>query len=198
MRAFRDKALDPRGVEFILAVNEDQPFTLPADELAAWNRYALVQEGVTSPVTGYNRAAAIARGDILLQIADDYFPPAGWDEAIRQAIPDVQQEVVLDVDNSDGVARLLPFSILTRAYYERYGYIFYPGYHGLFADNEFTEQARRDRVVRNARHIVFQHLHPDRGTAPMDAIYTRQKSHLTDGKALFKTRKAKGFPRWPD
>jgi hypothetical protein len=198
MTAFLARAREPMDVEYVLAVNEDQDFALSPDQVAGWRRAMLVRQGVCSPVSGYNLAARESRGDILLQIADDYFPPMHWDAAIREAIPDATADVVLDVDNSDGVARLLPFSILTRKYYDRYGYVFYPGYHGLFADNEFTEQARRDRVIRTARHIVFEHLHPDRGTAPMDEIYARQKSHLLTGKKLFKNRKARGFPQWPD
>lgn len=198
MRAFLTKARNPNSVEYILAVDENEPFSLPEDALRGWGRIALVQEGVTGTNSGYNAAAKVSRGQILITIADDYFPPDGWDEQVRAAIPDVTEEVVLDVENSDGVARLLPFSFLTRAYYERYGYVLYPGYHGFFGDNEFTAQARRDRVIRPARHIVFEHRHPDRGTAPMDAIYARQRSHFEEGKRLFRERKAKGFPKWPD
>ncbi|OFW04151.1 MAG: hypothetical protein A3I61_09185 [Acidobacteria bacterium RIFCSPLOWO2_02_FULL_68_18] len=198
MQTFLAKARDPKNVEYLLAVNAGEAFSLPVDALSGWGRCALVQEGVTGPNSGYNAAAQASRGDILMTIADDYFPPDGWDEQIRAVIPDVGEEVVLDVDNSDGVARLLPFSILTRPYYQRYGYILYPAYHGFFGDNEFTEQARRDRVIRRARHIVFEHRHPDRGTAPMDAIYARQRSHFDEGKKLFRERKAKGFPKWPE
>lgn len=197
MEAFLARAKDPAHVEYILAVDEHESFSLSEYAMASWGGHALVREGVSSPVSGYNAAARAARGDILMQIADDYFPPEEWDEQIRAAVPDVTRDVVLDVDNSDGVARLLPFSILTRTYYEKYGYIFYPRYHGFFADNDFTEQARRDRVIRKARHIVFEHRHPDRGTAPMDEVYARQKSHFAEGKRLFKERKAKGFPKWP-
>jgi hypothetical protein len=199
MEAFLSKAARPDKVEYILAIDEHEHFTLPPDGLQGWGRYALVKQGVKGPAAGYNAAAKAARGDILLQIADDYFPTAdGWDEEIRRAVPDVNEEVVLDVDNSDGSTWLLPFSILTRTYHDRYGYIFYPGYHGLCADNEFTEQARRDGVVRNARHIVFDHRHVDRGLSKMDDIYARQKSHYSAGEKLFAERQAKGFPKWPD
>lgn len=198
MQAFLRNASNPGNVEYILAINEDQSLSLSAPDLRGWARYALVQKAVTGPDSGYNAAAKISRGNILMTIADDYFPPAAWDAQIHQAIGDTTQEVVLDVDNSDGSTRLLPFSILTRPYYERYGYIFYPGYHGLFGDYEFTEQVRRDDVVRAARHIVFEHRHADRGLAPMDEIYARQKDHFEEGRRLFKKRKAQKFPKWPD
>jgi hypothetical protein len=197
MQAFLARARNPQSIEYILAVNEDEPFTLPVGELLPWNRAVLVQQGVTGPSTAYNAAARVARASVLMQIADDYFPPDGWDEGILAAIPDPNEEIVLDVDNSDGSTKLLAFSILTRRYYDRYGYMFYPGYHGLFADYEFTEQVRRDGVVRTARHIVFEHRHPDRGLAPMDEIYARQRSHFANGRRLFKERKIKGFPKWP-
>ncbi|MBI4485349.1 MAG: hypothetical protein HY655_05005 [Acidobacteria bacterium] len=198
MEAFLGRAADPKNVEYILAVDEGLDFSLPAEAVAGWARAVLVQQGVTGPNSGYNAAAKVAGGDILMTIADDYFPPDGWDDEIRRAIPDLSEEVVLDVDNSDGSAWLLPFSILTRKYYDRYGYILYPGYHGLCSDNEFTIQARRDGVVRPARHIVFEHRHPDRGLAPMDEIYARQKAHYKEAQELFRRRQAKGFPKWPD
>lgn len=198
MEAFLANATDPKNVEYILAVNEDQTFSLPLDALAGWGGAALVQKSVNGSNAGYNAAAKVARGDILMTIADDYFPRASWDDEIRRAIPDVSQEVVLDVDNLDGSSWLVPVPILTRKYYERYGYVFYPGYRGLCADNEFTEQARRDGVVKSARHIVFEHRHPDRGLAPMDEVYVRQKSGYEEAKKLFRDRKAKGFPKWPD
>lgn len=197
MQAFLAKATDPTHVEYILAVNEDETFVLPSKELTGWGRCALVKEGVTGPASGWNAAARASRGDILITVADDYFPQDAWDAQIRDAIPDVTRDVVLQVNNSDGSGKLLPFSILTRRYYERYGYIFYPAYHGLFGDSEFTAQARRDRVVYAARQIVFEHRHPDLGRAPMDEVYARQKSHFAAGKRLFKERKAKGFPKWP-
>jgi hypothetical protein len=197
MQAFLAKATDPKRVEYILAINADEAYDLPDHELAEWGACALVKEGVSGPNSGYNAAAKASHGDILITIADDYFPPDRWDEQVRAAIPDPSREVVLDVDNSDGVPRLLPFSFLTRPYYERYGYVLYPGYHGFFGDNEFTEQARRDGVIRRARHIVFEHRHPDRGTAPMDSVYATQRSHFDEGKRLFRERKAKGFPKWP-
>ena len=198
MEAFLANAADPSNVEYILAIDEDRDFSVSPDELAGWGASALVKRGVTSSVSGHNAAAKVSHGDILVTMADDYFPPAGWDDAIRRAIPDVRDQVVLDVENSDGSTWLLPFSFLTRAYYERYGYIFYPGYRALCSDNEFSEQARRDGVVRSARHIVFEHRHPDRGLAPMDEVYLRQKSGYEEAKKLFRERQATGFPKWPD
>ena len=198
MEAFHSKAVHPELVEYILAIDEDQDLSLPSLEGTRWRRFEVVKKGVKGPAAACNVAAQASRGDLLVQVADDYFPPPAWDEALRAAVPDFEEEVVLDVDNSDGSTWLLPFSMLTRTYYERYGYIFYPGYHGLCADNEFTEQARRDKVVRPARHIVFEHRHVDRGHSTMDAIYERQKQHYEKGQALFKKRQAQGFPKWPD
>ena len=198
MEAFLREAKDPQNIEYVLTVNEDEAYSLPPAALAGWGAHAFVKEGVVSPISAYNAAASVARGDILMTVSDDYFPPPGWDEQVRQAIPDVEQEAVLDVNNSDGSTWLIPFPIVTRKYYQRYGYLLYPGYHGLCADNEFTEQARRDRVVLPARHIVFEHHHPERGLAPMDDVYASQKQHYEAAKKLFSERQARGFPKWPD
>jgi hypothetical protein len=86
----------------------------------------------------------------------------------------------------------MTFSILTRAYYQRYGYVFYPGYIGMYADNDFQKQCERDGVLIDARQLlpVFEHKHPIAGTAAPDEIYARQNRSeaYAVGKALFEKR----------
>ena len=45
--------------------------------------------------------------------------------------------------------------IMSRAYYSQRGYAMYPEYESMYADNDFTEHARHDGVVIDARHLVF-------------------------------------------
>jgi hypothetical protein len=79
-------------------------------------------------------------------------------------------------------------AILTRKYYDRYGYVFYPEYFSMYSDNEFTKQAERDDVVINAKEIVFQHFHPAfHPEKAMDAVYERSnsKENYANGFAIF-------------
>lgn len=88
--------------------------------------------------------------------------------------------------------------IVTRARYERYGYIFHPDYDGVFSDVEFEEVARRDGVIVEARHIMFMHKH--KCLMPhlaIDEQYVRMNSNhaYRYGNNVFKRRKAAGFPK---
>ena len=50
--------------------------------------------------------------------------------------------------------------ILSRAWYENQGFVFFPEYESMFADNDFCETARQAGVVIDARHLMFPHRHP--------------------------------------
>lgn len=155
-----------------------------------WNR------GPKTAVAGWNVAAEHATGRVLITVADDWFPCLHWDTELLKVIPDLDSECVVDV-NTGGNPNLLTFCILTRPYFERIGSrLFHPEYIGMYADNEFTDVAKRDGVVVNARHLFFQHFHPCHGTAKPDGIYARQNrpEAYQVGQAVYERRKAEGFP----
>jgi hypothetical protein len=179
---------DPRRVQYVLSIDAGETMgptgTDHIDRLincfggfvAAWNT------GKHSAVDGWNAAALASSGRFLITVADDYRPCEHWDTELLKALPvnsidepDLDGEYVLDVDNQDNSFPLLPFSFLTRPYYRRLGNLFYPGFLGVMADNDFTDVARGDGVVISARHLKFTHLHPDRGLAPNDDVYRWQQ-----------------------
>lgn len=188
-------SVDARDVKngMILGPSDSETYT---DFLFYFSSFKTVTNfGPQTAVAGWNTAAAASTGLFLITVADDYFPPPHWDTELLKCIPSLDSECVLDVDNSDGSYPLLPFSFLTRRYYEKLGYLFYPEYIGMLADNDFTNTARLDGVVLNARHLKFQHLHPEHGTAPIDDIYRRQ--HRNEawkvGREVYKRRQK---PNW--
>ena len=168
--------------------------------------------GRSSFVDNANCAARASVGDVLVLAADDLEPPEGWDRLILQAIESragaplralsdgrVQPEAVLKCSNGDprsDARDLILHPIMTRARYERQGWIFHPGYSGMYSDNEMTIRARIDGVVIDAPQIVFRHSHPDYGTAPMDQVYAWQNSRdeFARGIETIKERAALGFP----
>ena len=70
---------------------------------------------------------------------------------------------------------------VTRGRYERLGYILDPEFESMYADNWCALQARRDQAA-GLCHIIerldiqFEHRHPSRGTAQMDAVYEQQNN----------------------
>jgi hypothetical protein len=158
-------------------------------------QFVAVVSDKKSCVAAWNLAASKARGDILIQLSDDWTPPMGWDarllEVIGQRDPQKEQFVIAP---SDGTRTddLLCMAILSRARYEAQGSeMFHEKYESVFSDNEFTHRAYADNVVIDARSALrFEHHHPAFGKGKMDATYAHNNSdaRYKAGEALFKAR----------
>jgi hypothetical protein len=209
MDAWHERCDNPGQVEYVLCVDkgrDDAAWARQGDwAFGLWQKWHpfkfVVNEGRRCAVDAWNEAAKASTGWLLITVADDYRPPEHWDSQLHSMIGPVPEtrnckeykyEYVLDVDNGDGSDHLLPFSFISRAYYERLGCLFWPEYFGLGADNDFTERARRDGVVSNARHIKFSHpqLPAD------DLIYQWQHRPEAEEayRRVFSKREAQGFP----
>ena len=148
-------------------------------------------------VRGWNKAAEHTTLPVIICIADDFNPPQHWDSLLLGLTPSnwTTGEHVVKVE--DGyVHNIFVLSILTRKRYERYGYVFYPGYESMFTDTEFGEVAIRDGVVIDANHILFEHLHPDCGKRNRDDNDRLHggRDRWNRGELLFNYRKNCGFP----
>jgi hypothetical protein len=197
------KACDnPDTVEYILFVDGPDWAPLPKKRKFFGSSCVATSDADLCSVgsaNGWNRAAKVSHGKFLITISDDYRPCEHWDTGILKVLSSYaygweDHALVLDVDNQDGAPHI-PFSFLTRAYYNRYGYIFYPEYKGLMADNDFTDVAREDGVVINARHLKFRHLHYLCGTASNDEVYQKQQQTLKHGQEVYARRCAERAER---
>ena len=191
----------PERIEYLLAIHKDNARDVSPVELPHFAEHKIVVNHKRScSVDNWNSATDFAQGQILLNIADDWFPCEHWDTKLLELIPDLSAEVAVDVDTgSTGYPNahdLLPFSIITRPYLERlksqYGYdgFFYPEYTSMYSDEEFTWIARRDGVVLPAWQHFFEHRHPVHGKALMDDVYRKQNApeHYAAGKKLMDRR----------
>ena len=211
MAVWRERCDDPSRVEYIVCADErrkpDLLMPLLRGEIihSRWMPFrAIYNQGRECAVDAWNFAAAEAKGEVMITVADDYFPPEHWDSAIMESItplsktwtPGCKKEFVLDVDNQDNSHPLLPFTFISRAYYQRLGYLFWPEYMGIGADVDFTEVARRDGVVVDARHLKFEHRHWGRGLREFDQVDAHQQSAEADDvhHAVLARRRAEGFP----
>jgi hypothetical protein len=167
--------------------------------------------GRSSFVDNVNHAAARASGDVLVLATDDLEPPPQWDERILAALAlpaplrrlkdgRMQLEAILSCSNGDArsdAREMVLHPIMTRARYERQGWIFHPDYSGVYSDTELTVRGRIDGVVVAAPQIVFKHHHPDYDpAAAMDQVYRWQNSgeEYARGLATIKARALLGFP----
>lgn len=191
--AWRDTCTHWGSVEYILSIDKQDwdKWMQPEFTVSPPPVYPVVNLGYPCPAHAWNAAASHAQGLILITVADDWFPTRPWNHEILWAIPDPGKEYVIDTRVPERPDILMEHSILTKAYYDRYGYIFHPDYKGMYADWEFTDVAHEDGVVIPAPNLKFTHDHPDRESEAWDDIYERQNSaeRLNSGMKLYAERK---------
>lgn len=101
--------------------------------------------------------------DILMQTSDDMIPVVnGFDKIIvdemEDCFPDLDG-VLWFFDGHNTETDTL--CIMGRKYYERFNYVYYPGYVTWFPDTEFTEVADRLDKLAFIRDTIIEHQHPD-------------------------------------
>jgi Glycosyl transferase family 2/Methyltransferase domain len=165
------KCVDPSQVEYVLCVDERWDFHLTDISLygdgarfrTVWNH------GRRCYVDSVNTAAKAATGQILIVIADDQFACEEWDRRLGVWVAAggrgadwTQYDFVIQVSTGtpdEDVRHIIVMPIVSRARYERLGYLFYPDYESMFADNDLCEHAEKDGVIIDAKHLMFPHRH---------------------------------------
>lgn len=175
-------AKNPDNIEHIFGIDDDDN-----ESLVNINTKRVIVERGKGCVAAWNACAVASSGDILIQLSDDWEPIADWDEKILKEFEGVGGECVLAI--SDGTRRddLLCMAILNRKRYEKQGYMFHPDFFSVYSDNYFTWCAKRDNVLKDATHIVFEHKHPYFSKGDWDATYTasNSKQNYIRGHAKF-------------
>jgi tetratricopeptide (TPR) repeat protein len=170
MSAWMQRAENPEAVEHWFAIDEDDEES--RDKLRRFRHVIAAKDGYS--VGAWNAAAARSTGNILVQMADDFEPPVGWDRLIIEALGDkINQPAVLRV--SDGIREdgLITMAIVTRQWYVEHS-LFDPAFRNVYSDNDLTERARKAGAIVEAPHLTFRHQHPAGDPkAQWDATYQR-------------------------
>lgn len=206
---WRARAKDVSRVEIILAVDADDAESIATGQkLAHLGVILCVQNDAPfNCVKGWNLAAAKSTGKVLIAIADDFIPPKNWD----QGLLDVQVEHEAPVNGLPGwvfksriihvndgyIDHIATLAIVTRVRYLEFGYLFWPMYQSMFSDTELTERAKLDGAVIRAKHLFFEHLHPQNNKRSRDNVdmVHDSKARWAHGEAMFELRRREGFPR---
>jgi hypothetical protein len=130
--------------------------------------------------------------DILLLASDDMIPVVkGYDEIIR----DSMQQFFPDKDGvlffNDGYvgSRLNTLCILGNKYYERFGYIYYPGYKSLWCDNEFMLTGYKLKKQIYIDFVIIKHEHPSNNSnIKLDELYDKNEKYWDEDYATFISR----------
>jgi hypothetical protein len=181
------------SIDYVLSVDDDDPDLGGYRDLAARLAVRLVVGSNRSLVDAVNRAAACANGDLLIVVSDDFGCPKHWDESLA-GIVGPRHDVAIQVHDGNNTERMtLP--IVGRALYERLGYLYYPRYLSMFADDDLTEVARSLGALVDAPHLLFPHRHYLFGQAEFDATYAGQNApnRWWSGWRLYEMRRATRF-----
>jgi hypothetical protein len=189
-----DRATDPDSLEFVVTI--DLALWSSSQSLAALPRTKLfMNRGRPCCVDGWNLAARKARGGILIQCSDDLHPPAGWDAEVRRRLGSADDAHVLAI--SDGLTAglaFLPHAVLTRRYYNQFGYLFHDAYWSMWSDNEFSTVAHQRGVVINGLEVRFAHSHG----VISDDVRSRHEGPAfhTIGHQVYSFRQQHAFRPW--
>jgi hypothetical protein len=191
-------AADPARLRVQVTLDDDDAQMAAPDvrrRLAAYPRLDITGGSSRSKIHAINRDLPLDGWDILLLASDDMIPVVkGYDDVIRRRM----QELYPDTDgvlwfNDGNRADLNTLSILGRRYYDRFGYIYHPGYRSLYCDKEFTLVA--DRLGRQTYldQVIIHHEHPTYGYGNLDAIHVLNDINKAPDLHLFLRRRARRF-----
>ena len=147
-----------------------------------------------SIVDAVNRAAEVAKGDIMIVISDDFGCPENWNKLIEDHFKGVDRPMLLHV-NDTIQQRVCTLPIINRQYYEKFGYIYHPHYVSMFADDDLTECAKQIGAYKADFNLTFEHRHFVNGKNKRDRTYDRENSKQAwdVGKRVFQARKQRKF-----
>lgn len=136
--------------------------------------------------------------DILINMSDDMaILTPGFDQIVinhmRRYHPDFDGVLHYPDGNEPGT-RVMTLHICGKPYYDRDGYIQYPGYTSLWSDVEATEHAKKrgKYIFINEPHI--SHNHFAHGKGQIDEQYKHTESFFYSDYAVYAPRAAAGFP----
>lgn len=127
----------------------------------------------------------------LLDVLPAPYEAGEWPDGIAQRMPEIEKQLQREhvIDLTGESTEWVVYSALTRARYERIGYILHPDFESMYADNYYSEIAHRDGVVINGRGLGFRHNHPTNGRTAIDDVYAQQNRPAAYRQGLATYRK---------
>jgi len=169
------------NVEYILSYDTDEPQLKAYDDIIIETLAIACINDNSCIVDAVNRAAAISKGKVLIVISDDISCLKNWDDTIYNIFKDLHKEernlvegVVLKT--FDGQEQwIVTVPIVDRAWYEREGCIYQPGYTHMFCDTDLTHKAELLGCLVFRNDILFKqdHTKKDAGNIRADNTWNQ-------------------------
>jgi hypothetical protein len=153
--------------EFCISIDEDDITMNNEEVLSKLDEYENMEIFIGNSKTKIEAVNSdideMKNWDIVLLASDDMIPQIkGYDDIIRENM----EKYYPDTDGVlwffDGNRRdLNTLCILGKKYYDRFGYIYHPGYKSFYCDDEFTKVANRLKKQTFIDQVIIRHEHPD-------------------------------------
>jgi hypothetical protein len=165
-------------------------------EIGKIDKVILVRGWSRNKIHAVNRDLPYAYADIIITFSDDmYIEMHGLDSIIAKEYEDGFRGLLHIPDNYAGI-RLCTLPIMHAEYYKKDGYVYYPGYVSVYADNEQQDVAiMRGDYKLLPIHGAIIHKHPIAGYGEQDALSLKTEdpvNYAMDAK-LYHERKSINF-----
>lgn len=197
---FHDLAITD-DVHFLVSIDESDPEMNRPDVLESLSYYINTTVCVgesSSKIDAINRDLSSYEGqwDIVLLAADDTVPCVlGYDKRIIEEMkthyPDT--DGVLFFNDGFWGRQLNTQCILGRKYYQRFGYIYHPGYSYVWCDNDFMELAFLLGRQAYFDQVIIKHENPSLFSGKTDFVHEKNSEFDQIDKKFFERRKARMF-----
>lgn len=160
-RAWLDRADRPDLVQHLFGIDSTDLETIAATDGLDRVITPCDVDRVTA-VQNWNAAAAASSGELLVVIADDLYPPEGWDSTLAAIVGDLDPEVssfAIKVRDGPGDDVLLRHPIVSRAFFAGHG-LWSPDFRGLYCDDDLTLRAFWHSAIIDGSALVLDHRHP--------------------------------------
>lgn len=179
-------AKNRHNIEYIVSIDESD---LHKESYNSMEGIILINDNKTA-IEAINYAASKCTGDLIVVLSDDFLCPYHWDDAL---LKEVEGKYDFVLKTKDGLQPwILTLPIVDRIFYERYGYVYHPGYSHLFCDTDLASVATiTDKLIYSD--ITFLHNHYTTGKTKKDAINEKNDRTWNQGEQLYLERLMRYF-----
>lgn len=183
-----NRASNANDIEVVISVDLDDPNLLTYKDL--YHKFEVIVSDNRHAVDAINMGALRSLENILIVVSDDTDCPENWDDLL---LKEVEGKTDWILKTQDGIQKwIITMPVMDRAYYNRFGYIYYPSYEHMFCDTELSCVA--DLTGRRLESkLMFEHLHYSTGKSVKDAISDKADKTWDQGEKLFLERYQRNF-----
>lgn len=181
------------SIHYVLSVDSDDPIcyekVYPCYVYRNHNKSAIDAINIATLQASKN-GYSVAPDCIFVVISDDFNCHENWAINLLAHIGNLKNFCAKTNDALQKTLITLP--IFDREFFDDRGYVYFPGYKHLFADQEMTAVAKMTGKFIELP-LTFEHLHYSTRKTPKDEINVKNDLTWPQGETLFKERLKTNF-----